>query len=402
MRVFKRIKCAYCKQAKDLTIEQDKLKEYVCASCGKAFKIRRNYDYYIDYRYEDGRFRENVGKSKSIAETIIAKITSEIAENRFLNHKREQKIRFDVFADEYIELYAKTNNIAWKRSIVPNMNALRRFFAHLTLTEITPHIIEKFKVERVKEVSPAATNRALTLLKSMFNRAIEWNKFNLSNPVSKVKFFREDNHKLRYLEKEEINKLVDNCDESLRPVIIVALNTGMRKAELFGLKWTDIDFNKNVIHLLRTKNGDKREIPMNEAVRTAITESKMHYHSEFIFCTQTGRAYTDIRRAFARSLKRAGIIDFRFHDLRHTFASQLAMASVDLNTIRELLGHKSTRMTIRYAHLSSNHKNQAVDLLNTSLKSTFDESKGTAKALVSIRNNQRNFMNNPTRLLATA
>ena len=91
----------------------------------------------------------------------------------------------------------------------------------------------------------------------------------------------------------------------------------------------------------------------------------MYYHSEFIFCTQTGRAYTDIRKDFARSLKRAGIIDY---DLRHTFVSQLAMASVDLNTIRELLGHKSKRMKIRYAHLSTNHKSQALDLLNEHIK----------------------------------
>ncbi|MEK6714020.1 MAG: site-specific integrase [Nitrospirota bacterium] len=173
-------------------------------------------------------------------------------------------------------------------------------------------------------------------------------------------------------------------------MIIVALNTGMRRAELFNLRWHDIDFNKGIIHLLRTKNGEKREIPMNQAVNTAITKARKHPGSEYVFCTKTGNCYTDIRKPFARSLKRAGIADFRFHDLRHTFASQLAMASVDLNTIRELMGHKSMRMTIRYAHLSSNHKNHAVDLLNECLDTTID----TQLTQRAIEDNQSDSKNN--------
>ncbi len=334
--------------------------------------FRRNNDYWIDYYVSGQRRREKIGTSKALAETVLKKRKVEIAENKFLDIRQEQKIRFSCFADEYMELYSKPNNIAWKRSILPNMKALKRFFVDRLLTEINPHLIEKFKVERIKEVSPAATNRALTLLKSMFNRAIEWEKFDTVNPVTRVKFFREDNHKLRYLEKEEIKRLINNCEDSLRSIIIVALNTGMRKAELFNLKWHDIDFNNGVIHLLRTKNGEKREIPMNEAVKTAMVITRKNPDSAYVFSTKRGNPYTDIRKPFARSLKRAGIENFRFHDLRHTFASQLAMAGVDLNTIRELMGHKSTRMTIRYAHLSANHKTHAVDLLGRCMDTTMD------------------------------
>jgi integrase len=372
-------------------------------SCGEAYNItQRNADYYIDFGREGGRHRENVGKNKSTAEIILAKIKSEKAENRHLDIKKEHKIKFDVFADEYIELYAKNNNVAWKRSIVPNMNALKRFFTGKLLTEIDPHLIEKFKVERIKEVSPAATNRALTLLKSMFNRATEWDKFDGANPVTKVKFFREDNHKLRYLDKDEIKRLVENCEDMLRPLIIVAVNTGLRKAELFNLKWQDIDINNGTIHLLRTKNGEKREIPMNEAVKTVIVEAKEHSDSEYVFCTKTGNPYTDIRKPFARSLKRAGIKDCLWHTLRHTFASQLAMAGVDLNTIRELLGHSSTRMTIRYAHLSSNHKNNAVDLLNECLDPTTNTHCDTYVTHDVIENNHSNAEENPTCLISTS
>ncbi|MBF0571991.1 MAG: tyrosine-type recombinase/integrase [Candidatus Omnitrophica bacterium] len=365
MPIFKRVQCPHCSSSKDLRNGDDKIKKDVCASCGNGYSISdKNSSYYVDYRYGGERFRESVGKSRALAETILSKIQVEIAEGKHLDVKKKKKISFSLFADEYLELYAKTNNIAWKRSIVPNLNPLKRFFTDKLLTEITPHLIEQFKVERVKQVSPAATNRALTLLKSIFNRAIEWEKFDGHNPVTKVKFLREDNHKLRYLEKEEIKRLIDGCDKVIRPLIVVAINTGMRRGELFNLKWQDIDFNKGIIHLLRTKNGERRELPMNEAVKTAIIEAKKQSTSEFVFSTLRGNAFTVIKRPFARSLKSAGVTNFRFHDLRHTFASQLAMASVDLNTIRELLGHKSLKMTLRYAHLSSNHKNQAVDLLN--------------------------------------
>jgi len=401
MPIFKRVQCPYCSSSKDLRNEDDKIKKDVCVSCGNGYSITdKNSNYYVDYRYGGERFRESVGKSRALAETVLSKIQVEIVEGKHLDVKKQQKINFSSFADEYLELYAKTNNVAWKRSIVPNLNPLKRFFADKLLTEITPHLIEQFKVERVKQVSPAATNRALTLLKSMFNRAIEWEKFDGLNPVTRVKFFREDNHKLRYLEKEEIKRLIDSCEDIIRPLVIVAVNTGMRRGELFNLKWQDIDLNKGVIHLLRTKNGDKREIPMNQTVKTAIIESKKYSISEYVFSTIEGKQFTVIKRPFARSLKRAGIENFRFHDLRHTFASQLAMASVDLNTIRELLGHKSLKMTLRYAHLSSNHKNQAVDLLNECLGSTVEESKGTQKAFEVVENNHSKSKENPTCLIS--
>jgi len=376
MPVFKRVSCTHCSRHKDLRNEEDRLKKDVCLSCGNPYNITdRNSSYYVDYSYGGRRFREKIGPNKALAETVLSKIQVEIAEGKFLDVKKQQKISFSAFADEYIELYAKTNNVRWKVSIVPNMNALKRFFGDKNLSDITPHLIEKFKVERVKAVSPAATNRALTLLKSMFNRAIEWEKFDGQNPVTKIKFFREDNHKLRYLEREEIRRLIDCCENIIRPLVIVAVNTGMRRGELFNLKFQDIDFNKGIIHLLRTKNGERRELPMNEAVKRAILESKAHSTSEYVFSTIQGNQFTVIKRPFARALKMAGIENFRFHDLRHTFASQLAMASVDLNTIRELMGHKSLKMTLRYAHLSSNHKNQAVDLLNKCLNSSIDTEK---------------------------
>jgi integrase len=181
--------------------------------------------------------------------------------------------------------------------------------------------------------------------------------------VKGIEFFKEDSGRLRFLEREEIPRLLSNCNDYLLPIVTVALNTGMRRGELFRLKWHDIDIRRDVIHLYKTKNGEARDIPMNEVVKATLIKVRKHPISPYVFCREDGKPYYNLRKSFFTALKKSDIVDFRFHDLRHTFASQLVMSGVDLNTVRELLGHKSLAMTLRYAHLSPNHKKRAVDVL---------------------------------------
>ena len=193
-------------------------------------------------------------------------------------------------------------------------------------------------------------------------KAIEWGKVH-DNPVRKVRFFPENKRHLRYFTKEEIKALYNACAEHLKPIIIVALNTGMRKGEILNLKWEDIDFRQKIIYLLETKNNEKREIPMNQVVFDTLLKVRKPPNSPYVFYNKDGKPFDDVKTAFWRALKRAGIKNFRFHDLRHTFASHLVMAGVDLNTVKELLGHKDIKMTQRYAHLSPDHKKIAVETL---------------------------------------
>ena len=217
------------------------------------------------------------------------------------------------------------------------------------------------------------------MLKNIFTKAVEWNKIS-ENKIKNVKLLRTSNKRLRYLEKEEIPKLINNCAIHLKPIVILALNTGMRRGEIFGLKWQDIDYRRGIIYLLDTKNSEKREVPINETVKRAILGVRKNKHSAHVFCNNNGKPYIDSRKAFHTALRKAEIKNFRFHDLRHTFASQLVMMGVDLNTVRELLGHKSLDMTLRYAHLSPDHKSRAVakfghqmdTYMDTKLKATLN------------------------------
>jgi len=319
--------------------------------------------YYIDYYADGRRKRECIGPDKRLAETVLKKRKVEIAEGRYLDIKRNEKIKFEEFAEQYLELHSKINNRSWKNSDLHNLNILKRHFSGKYLYEITPVMIEKFKTERIKEVSPATVNRSLACLKSMFNKGIQWGKVE-ENPFKAVKLLKENNKRLRYLEKEEIIRLLSRCSKCIRPMVVIALNTGMRKGEILGLKWQDIDFKQGIIYLYNTKNGERREIPINEMAKTALIRTLKHPDSPYVFCNKNGNPIGDFRKSFFTALKKSGIINFRFHDLRHTFASQLVMAGIDLNTVRELLGHKSLEMTLRYAHLSPDHKRRAVDILS--------------------------------------
>jgi integrase len=186
--------------------------------------------------------------------------------------------------------------------------------------------------------------------------------------VRQVRLLQENNKRLRYLSKEECQALISNCKGDTRVIVITALNTGMRKGEILGLRWDNVDLRHGFILLDRTKNGERREIPINETLRISLQgiTRRLDVPSVF-FDPVTGKPYQDVKRSFNTALRKAGIKDFRFHDLRHTFASHLVMAGVDITTVSKLLGHKSLTMTLRYSHLAPSHMVKAVNVLDGTL-----------------------------------
>lgn len=317
--------------------------------------------WYIDYRANGKRYRECVGPNKTLAKQVLSKRILEIAEGKFLDKKKVSSTTFEELSHDYIELYSKNNKRSWEKDLT-RLKPLKRFFGGKYLHKITPLMVEQYKSSRIKEVSPATVNRELACIKNMFTKALEWGKCD-TNPAKPIKLFKEDNHRLRYLDKNEMTRLLSNSEGYLKAILIIALNTGMRKGEILNLKWHDVDFARKFIYLLRTKNGDRRELPMNSIVESTLKNYPKHSSSDYIFCKSDGTPLGRIDRSFHTALRKSNITSFRFHDLRHTFASHLAMNGVDLNTIRELMGHKKFEMTLRYAHLSSAHKRRAVDVL---------------------------------------
>jgi integrase len=181
--------------------------------------------------------------------------------------------------------------------------------------------------------------------------------------VKQVRLFREHNARTRFLTEEEEAYLLAHCNPHLKPLVITALHTGFRKSELLSLRWANVDFRHRLIKVeaAYTKTHEARSVPMTETLTATLKSLKITAPSDstgFVF------GYRNVTKTFARAVKRAEIVDFTFHDLRHTFASRLVMAGVDLATVKELMGHKHITMTLRYTHLAPGHKRSAMAALD--------------------------------------
>lgn len=320
--------------------------------------------FYLDYRFKGRRIREYVGNNRRIAEQLKAKRQTEILEDRFqIHHVRD--VRFAEFASEYIESYSRVNKRSWKRDEV-SLVSLNPFFGDKLLSEIHPFLIEHYKRKRIQEVKPATVNRELALLKHMFSKAVEDTRA-VSNPVKRVKLLREENMQMRILSPEEIEQVLQACSDYSRPIVITALHTGMRLNEILSLRWSQVSFKPEYeeITVLYSKNGRQRKIPINEVLLSVLqTLKKGKGSSELVFAFKgSDHPIRSFKTAWLNALRRANIDRYRFHDLRHTFASNLVAAGVDLVRVKELLGHQSILTTMRYAHAVQQEKRSAVELL---------------------------------------
>ena len=258
-------------------------------------------------------------------------------------------------------------------------------FHHLALAEITPQRVEKWRTERVSRgCSPHTANRGVAYLRASLSKSVEWGHLE-DHPLRRMKLIRaEDNAKVRFLSDNEETRLrralsqrdretnaktgsnYAFCDH-LSPMVRLSLNTGLRRGELFDLTWESIDFQAKrlTVDAKKSKSKKARSIPLNtEAVDVLTTWRDQSYQRvDHVIPRKGGERFNTVRKGWMKLLECAQIENFRWHDLRHHFASKLAMAGVDLNTIRELLGHSSYAVTLRYAHLSEGHKADAVALL---------------------------------------
>jgi integrase len=329
--------------------------------------FKRGNIFWIRYAGLDGRIiRESTGSTKfRDAEALLIQRKQAIKEGKQPLVKRIANHTFNELAEQYLQWAERQRGFRTKKGFVKQ---LCEAFGSLPLRRFNSILLERYQTERLQKGNkPATVNRLIATLKHMFSKAVEWDMVEEETlkRVRKVKLLEENNRRLRYLSREECQNLINACDTHLRPIVITALNTGMRKGEIFNLRWDQVDLKHGFILLDKTKNGERREIPINDTLRSVLQGLPRRLDVPYVFYDpQTGKAYQDVKHSFHSALRRAGIRDFRFHDLRHTFASHLIMAGIDLTTVKELLGHKTLTMTLRYAHLAPTHKVRAVETLN--------------------------------------
>lgn len=240
----------------------------------------------------------------------------------------------------------------------------RTMFQNRLASDISPKEVEDFKATFAEGRTVATVNHYLKFLKAVFNRAIRQGRLAF-NPVRAVKLYHEHNARDRCLSPEEEARLIEALPNRLRPLVTVALHTGMRRGELRALRWEDVDLATATIRVRRDKAGEGRWVALNSLAREALEEARRQQEapSPYVFSSPRGRFLHNFERDWRPALRAAGIPDFRFHDLRHTFASRLAMAGVDLYTVQRAGGWKTHVMVQRYAHLSPDHIRAAVERL---------------------------------------
>jgi integrase len=305
-------------------------------------------------------------QSKIEAQALLEKRRVSVREGNAYEAKQIKPTSFLDLAKEYEQYVLKQRSYISKKGFLKKLKAQ---FGSVRLTALNTRIIEQYQTTLIKSgLKPASVNRILAALKHMINKAVEWEMApeDVLKSVRRVKQLAENNRRLRFLSGEEMARLIHVCDQHLKPIVITALNTGMRKGEILSLTWEQVDLRHGFILLDVTKNGERREIPINNVLRETLTSLPRHLTSPYVFWQgNEGTRFLDVKKSFASALKRAGIRDFHFHDLRHTFASQLVMAGADLVTVKELLGHKTLAMTMRYSHIAPGQKVVAVSLLDS-------------------------------------
>jgi len=319
-------------------------------------------------RYIDsgGRRRfHRLSRIKREAEKMLAALEGNAVIDRRLGVRPIKQVRFAAFCEKFLE-FARTDAKKCKRYECSVANALAFFGNQIDLMAIDAEMVEQFKQSRMRtgDVQGSTVNRDLQALKRLFNKAIDWG-YARENPVKKVDFFRESFGRVRYLTREEFGKVLAVAAERLRPVIIFAVQTGMRQAEILGLTWSDMDLENRYASLYEVKNGDPRKVAMNRTAIEAVLPFKLS-KSEYVFCDGEGRSLParTVLWQFKKVLAAAEIRDFRFHDLRHTCASWMAMAGVSVEKIKSQLGHKDIRMTMRYMHLAPDGIRSGADQLD--------------------------------------
>ncbi len=330
--------------------------------------------WWMSFSVNKKQYQRSTGTAdKRLAENILAKVKTQVVEGKWFEFDEARQHTFEEMMERYLNNHSKiSKSFSAYKNDKTYIKHLSKVFAGLTLDMITPQLISAYKTERLEEgKSPQTVKHEMNCLTRAFNLAMrEWRWIN-HNPCFNVEKPKVNNQILRWLTNNEEEQLLQASkgylNGQLPDIIIVALHTGMRQGEILNLKWKDIDMFRRTITIMQMKTKEPKTIPMNDTLTDLIMrKSKVINMSGYVFITSKGTRIlnTNLQREFWKALKAAEITNFRFHDLRHTFATRLIQNGVDLYAVAKLLGHKDVKTTQRYAHHHPESLRQSVKILD--------------------------------------
>jgi integrase len=235
------------------------------------------------------------------------------------------------------------------------------------MDNIKAHHIQAILNRMTPHYKPATTKQALVLIRRVFNWSHEQSLYEGPNPCDRIKIPKFDNRVTNPLSRDDIDSLMKTLETWPNPravmIIKFALYSGKRRGEILNMKWDDVDLQNGLLTLSQTKANKKQTLPINKRCMSILTKAQDVRISDYVFSTRTGLFYNGFGNVWNNVRRRAGLEGFRFHDLRHTYASYLASSGkVDIYTLKELLGHSTIEMTQRYAHLVNGALRRAVEV----------------------------------------
>ena len=341
--------------------------------------------YEVNYYDAQGKRKYKVCPTLAHARNFEDKAKKERFEEKELNIDQVKDQEWETFSKRFLE-YSKTNKKAnTYKSHCLSLKHWTEFFkikfprGQVYLSDITLSVIEEYKAERLKKVSSSTVNRELACLKHAITMAEEWDMYAGNLKTKKIKLLKEPPGRLRYLLEDEMSRLIKEAIPlHLKVYYVLAFTTGMRKGEILGLKWENIDLENGLIQVEKTvtgnspKSGKRREISIFPGVCDVLTwwkrqigkEYNLHdFIPHYVPPVDEDSVFTihDVRSAHRTACKKAGITNFRIHDGRHTAATLLRRKGTELDTLMEILGHSTIKMTMRYAHVGSDEKKEAAE-----------------------------------------
>ena len=323
--------------------------------------------WWIRYTDAKGKRRWEKCGRRSDAITLLAKRKHEkLLRQKLPETLRSPSLTFGELAETARGYSAESHTPQHHHQFIIKLQIIGEHFEDIPAAGITAEDIQSWLLEQSeeREWTPATRNRYRDAFSLVFRKAVE-NHLLAANPASLVKAKPEHNERVRYLSETEQSKLLAALRKSYPqyiPALLVSLHTGMRAGEQFQMRWNNVSFEQKMISLPKTKTGKARHIPLNKiAFQSLKDRKKAKGDSEFVFRDVGRDPQHNYRRWFQEVLETAKISNYSWHCNRHTFASRLVMAGVDLRTVGELMGHSSIQMTMRYAHLAPLHNRAAVD-----------------------------------------
>jgi integrase len=332
--------------------------------------------YYIRFQKADGHRKvEQAGTTLEQARRLLKKRQGEVVDGTYIDPREVEEETggptFGEFAERFLEQYG---NLRRSDHYIDRVKPLKAAFGERLLQDITQADLDGYAAARSRKVSASTVRKDLAVIGTMFKMAKRWGLLSV-NPAADLVKPRERAAKTRYLCREEVDRLTAEAVAWLKPILTMAVSTGMRLKEVVGIRWEDWDREADALHLSDdNKTARTRTIPLNTWSRNVLAGQVRHVRSPFVFTDAEGKPHTSpssrdrIGRETSAAMVRAKIDGATFKDLRHTAASLMVQSGVPLYEVQKILGHSTPLMTQRYAHLAPGHLRGAIDKLDAALQ----------------------------------